>query len=718
MPNHIVSIPIQDADKYHRAYLRTKGYKNFTFSFALALALTACGGSNNSTSSSSASNVSVSSIAVSSLIDNSSSSSSSVSISSKAIASSMDNSFSTSSSITTSSSMNSLSAISLSSSSVALPTYKLTKVSGDDQTGVINTALTTPIVLLIENNDGTPRANAHVTFSIASGSGSIASLQATTDAAGKVTNKITLGDAAGALHISAKVDGSNSSIDFRMTIVGRDDDANKASTVFNSDWQKSSHEKTTANYIELFPQDKVNTLDIVLTAAQWSAIKEDLKATLGSEFGSNAGGMGQGGGVPPAGIDPNKIPPGGGIPPAGIDPNNIPPGGGIPPEGIDPNNIPAGGGGFGGGFSLDDPAYTPVTVIYNGKQWKKVGYRLKGNSSLMSTWKAGNYKLPFRLKMNEFETVYSAIKGQRFYGFKDLSFSPGFNDSSAIHEKAAADIFRMVGIAAPRTAFYKVYIDLGDGRKYLGVYCMLETPDDTMVKDQFSEDGGNIYKPESHFNKFIESEFPKKNNKTAADFSDVQKFITALNDSSRTSNPAQWRANLEATFNVDHFLKWLAVNNAIVNWDTYGSMAHNHYLYNHSKNLLTWIPWDNNEALTNNPPAVGATTSTGFGMGRGLSLTMNEVGASWPLIRYLADDVIYYARYKEYLKNFNQNVFTQDAMDTLFSNYINLIKPYVVGPNGETVDATYTSEEKFNAALQTLKDHVANRKAVINTFNP
>ena len=80
---------------------------------------------------------------------------------------------------------------------------------------------------------------------------------------------------------------------------------------------------------------------------------------------------------------------------------------------------------------------------------------------------------------------------------------------------------------------------------------------------------------------------------------DILALFDALHDESRISEPATWRANLEAVFNVDTFIHWLAVNTVIQNWDTYGTMAHNYYLYNDpTTGLLTWIPWDNNEALT------------------------------------------------------------------------------------------------------------------------
>ena len=93
-------------------------------------------------------------------------------------------------------------------------------------------------------------------------------------------------------------------------------------------------------------------------------------------------------------------------------------------------------------------------------------------------------------------------------------------------------------------------------------------------------------------------------------------MITALNATTRTSNPSLWRENLEKTFNADHFVKWLAVNTTLVSWDTYGAMAHNHYLYNHSTKKLMWIPWDNNEALTSNArvqlPLTGVASQLAF----------------------------------------------------------------------------------------------------------
>ena len=83
-----------------------------------------------------------------------------------------------------------------------------------------------------------------------------------------------------------------------------------------------------------------------------------------------------------------------------------------------------------------------------------------------------------------------------------------------------------------------------------------------------------------------------------------------------------WRTNLESIFNIPVFLKYLAVNGIIQNWDTYGNMPHNFYLYNDpDNNKLTWIPWDHNEALQEG------------NMQGALNLDFSDLNSnSWPLI--------------------------------------------------------------------------------------
>lgn len=472
-----------------------------------------------------------------------------------------------------------------------------------------------------------------------------------------------------------------------LTMACKDKTSDVTPSGSNPDWTTESHSNDVEpNYEVVFPQNQVNTLEITLTAADWTAIKADMQTKSGTAFGAG-GGMNTGGN------------PGG-------NPGGAPPSGGVP------------GGNGNGALDLisGDPIYVAATMKFNGKTWNKVGFRLKGNSSLSSTWRAGIYKLPFRLKMDEYEDQYPEIDNQRFYGFQELSMSPAYSDNSLIREKVVADIFRMGGVAAAQTAFYKIYVDFGEGLKYCGVYTTVEVIDDTMVKKQFGEDKGNIYKPESTFQTFVQSQFEKKNNETTADYTDVQAFVAALNSTDRTANPAQWRANLEKTFNVDNYLKYLAINNTIVNWDSYGAMAHNYYLYNSPTNKLTWIPWDHNMSMTSTSTS-GGNMAGGGGGRAAVSLSMTEVGTGWPLIRNVAADAVYYAKYKQYVRAFADNVFTPAKMNELFEKYTTLITPYVNGTEKEVAPYTHlTNTADFTAALGILKQHVVTRNQDVNNF--
>ena len=196
-----------------------------------------------------------------------------------------------------------------------------------------------------------------------------------------------------------------------------------------------------------------------------------------------------------------------------------------------------------------------------------------------------------------------------------------------VREKVAGDVFLNAGLAASHTAFYRLYVDYGEGPVYFGVYTMVEEVDDTVLDTQFSDDDGNLYKPEGtgasfRNGSFSQAAFVKKTNEDAADWSDIQSLFTALHDGVRTTDAATWRTNLEAVLDVDTFLKYLATNTVIQNWDTYGRMTQNYYLYNDpDSGKLTWIPWDNNEALQEGK------------MGGSLALDFSDLtSGAWPLI--------------------------------------------------------------------------------------
>jgi Spore coat assembly protein len=417
-----------------------------------------------------------------------------------------------------------------------------------------------------------------------------------------------------------------------------------------SDWNDVTHGNgAELNYGVIFNQNEVLRFDIKISSDKWSAMQSNLASVLSSS-------------------------------------------GGHPGETA----------------TISDPMFVPCSFYFNGTEWYHVGIRYKGNSSLLSAYQSGNNKLSLKLDFDEFEDDYPAIKNQRFYGFKQLNLNNNFDDPSLMREKVGADLFRKFGLASSQTAFCVVYIDYGSGSKYYGVYALVEEMDDTGYKTQFAQATGNLYKPDGDAATFASGTFDTdelylKTNEDLADYSDVRALYDVINSSLRTSDTETWKKNLEKVFNVDIFLKWLAANTVIQNWDTYGNMSHNYFLYNNPENgLLTWIPWDNNEAF-----------QTGK-QGLALSFSMSEVSSGWPLIKYIIAQPKYNALYKAYLKQFIDEVFIPADMISTYSTYYELLKDYAYL---EEPGYTYIyNDSQFDSAVDVLKTHVQSRNNAVNLY--
>ena len=204
-----------------------------------------------------------------------------------------------------------------------------------------------------------------------------------------------------------------------------------------ADWTTETHSNDVdPDYDIVFATDKVQRLDIVIEASEWSSMQSNLAS------------------------------------------------------------IQSSGGGGPGSFPTESPDYFKCQVYHNDKQWYDVGIRYKGNSSLSSAYRAGNGKKPLRLEFDEFEDDIPEINNQRFYGFKELSLSSNYDDGSLMREKVANDLYRDFGVPAPHAAYYEIYIDHGDGPIYFGLYTIVEVVFNTMLTKSFGSESGNCYKPD------------------------------------------------------------------------------------------------------------------------------------------------------------------------------------------------------------------------------
>lgn len=418
----------------------------------------------------------------------------------------------------------------------------------------------------------------------------------------------------------------------------------------------------TPDYSWVFPEEQVKMITINLGQGNWDKIQKDMEWRTARKFGSAT-----------------TIP--GVTPPAGNGALDAVPG---------------------------DPIFVEAEVKQGENTWSSVGFRLKGNASLNGSWRSGIYKLPFKLKFDEWEGRYPDIKNQRFYGFQELSFAPSYGDDSFLKEKLLTQLFRNNGVMACKVAYYKVFIDFGQGLKNCGIYQAIEIVEEHMVEAQSGKKVGNVYKPESNLQQFLTNQIEKQNNQTLADYSDIKQLIALINSPLRVSDNAQWKKDLEAIFDVKEFLRYLAVNNTVGNWDSYGVLAHNYYIAN-TDGVLHWIPYDLNLSFQMR----GGSNNSRFS----LSMDMKEVTNQWPLIRYIVDDPAYFAYYKSAVKEFIQKDFNPTTMGDYLKKHKAILQPYFTGTGVETPPYSHLrSPQNFETAITALEKYINERYQVALAF--
>ena len=477
-------------------------------------------------------------------------------------------------------------------------------------------------------------------------------------------------------------------------------------------WSAATHgNQAKSDYARLFALDRVHELKISIDAATFRAMREDLKSVL------PIGGI-------PAGL------PGGPAAPAG------PACGPSTPLGANASAALGAGGptGKGGGLTLRDPCYFPVTVTHDGHAWTQVGMRYKGNFSLMMgslfSMMMGkpDGKLSFRLNFDRFEDAHPEIANQRFYGFKELTFSSNFDDVTRMREALANELFRDRGVAAPRAAFYRIVVNSGGRDEVWGLYTLVEDPaDSAMLTSQFGGASGNLYKPDgigADWTTFDRAGFEKKTNKAAADFSDIQAAIEALHADLPS---ATWRANLERYFDVDVFLRWLAVNQVVDNWDAYGRFAHNYYLYaDPGRNgRLAWIPWDHNYSFglipfVANPagiaqggaaPAFQGPAAGGAPVaGSNNDVFFERLGKGWPLISRILADPVYMTSYRAHLRFALGGLYERGRLAARIREWQTLLAASVKSDKPVSI---FRGAEDFQTAIDTLLTAADRRRSII-----
>lgn len=242
-------------------------------------------------------------------------------------------------------------------------------------------------------------------------------------------------------------------------------------------------------------------------------------------------------------------------------------------------------------FQRDETkSWINATIVIDGKTFKDVGIRLKGNSSLRNLNAqaiANPQTLPWLVKLDKYK------EGQNFEGLTSFVIRSNTSES-AMNEAVALALLGKAGLATQRSTFASLSVNKSTAKLRL----IIENPDDSWYISVFG-DSGLLYKAEAdgdysyrgETTTAYENVFEQENQKKNENLQPLIAFLKFINQSS----DEEFYKNLKNYLDVDAFANYLAMQTLVSNFDSIEGPGNNSYLQFNPKNgLMTVVSWDQN----------------------------------------------------------------------------------------------------------------------------
>ena len=286
---------------------------------------------------------------------------------------------------------------------------------------------------------------------------------------------------------------------------------------------------------------------------------------------------------------------------------------------------------------------------------ENAGIRLRGNTS------RNNDKLSYKIDFREFG-------GEKFGSYKKLNLKPNVFDPSHIRELISMHLYRLLNVPAQRVAPSILFIN----DEYKGVYLNVEQIDDEFIEKRFGSKEGFLYKCGQGMTLAYQEEvyddnkINSKMNEDSDDRTELSHLIDVLNNTSDVN----FKKEIEKIFNVNSFIRQMAVEAIIGHWDGYSWFNNNYYLYYNPNSMkFEFIPYDADNTF-------------------GVDFTGNDWGIrdlkhfyrfdnERPLVGRILDVEVYKDSYYQYLNIVMEEYFKENYLFTKFNFYRELLKTHV-----------------------------------------
>jgi CotH kinase protein len=195
---------------------------------------------------------------------------------------------------------------------------------------------------------------------------------------------------------------------------------------------------------------------------------------------------------------------------------------------------------------------------------------------------------------------------QQFLGLTELVLDNSLQDPSFLRERLSMLLFRRMGIAAPREAYARLYVN----DEYAGLYSVVEAIDSQFLRHSFREDGGALHEyhwtePPFYFEsqgddweRFAAERFEPRTSHHDSGLENIGQMVLVTNKSS----DEEFIGGVSRFLDLKQFVKHLAVENHLADADGLLGLwgMNNFYLYRFAGTTrFQFIPWDKDVTLGN-----------------------------------------------------------------------------------------------------------------------
>jgi hypothetical protein len=329
------------------------------------------------------------------------------------------------------------------------------------------------------------------------------------------------------------------------------------------------------------------------------------------------------------------------------------------------------------GNSHEFPAAMVYTFSSGFSAYSGIGVRFRGNTSLNAQKKS------FKINVDKYVD-------QNFYGLSELNLIGNQNDPSLLRAKLCWDFFRDAGVPACRTSYIRVYVN----ETYMGVYLNVEQIDNRFADVRFDDGTGNLWKclygsdlnyQGTNPTLYTDDAYDLVENEFQNNYAELAQFINVLNNTPLSSLPCE----LEKVFNVHDYLKIMAADILLGNWDNYIFNKNNFYLYHNEKTgKLEYIPYDLDNTL--------GIDWVGVDWGQ-RNLYSWTTSSNRPLFTRLLQIPAYRNEFSNYVNEFVATTFNANAIELQAQQIQNIIAAAAIEDPFRPLDFGFTTDDFLNS---------------------